>query len=99
MPVPSSMRTAIETSVLAAITFTVGAACAQGINLEETRVSGDAAQALVRGDYARTIELANQATVLEPRDPWPYYDRAAALVQLGRTDEAIATFRYAEALF
>ena len=85
--------------VLAAVTFTVGSACAQTGDVVETRTSGDAAQALVVGDYARAIELANRATALEPSDPWPYYDRASALVALNRTDEAIATFRQAEARF
>jgi tetratricopeptide (TPR) repeat protein len=93
------MRTGAATIVLTIVNLTLGSACGQGIDMSETRMSGDAAHALAAGDYARTIELANRATALEPKDPWPYYDRASALVGLHRTDEAVATFKQAEALF
>jgi tetratricopeptide (TPR) repeat protein len=95
----SLMRTGAGAIVLTILNFTLGSACAQTIDFRETRTSGDAAHALAAGDYARTIDLANKATALEPKDPWPYYDRASALVGLHRTDEAVATFKQAEALF
>ena len=57
------------------------------------------AQALLDGDYDRTLKLANQAIRAHPRDPWPYYNRACALIGLGRTKEAIVSFKEAQARF
>ena len=94
-----SMRSDTCGIVVAALLLVGGSACAQTNDAVETRTSGDAAKALVRGEYARAIELSNQATARQPSDPWPYYDRASALVELSRTDEALATFRQAEARF
>jgi tetratricopeptide (TPR) repeat protein len=61
--------------------------------------STQATQALISGDDARAVELADQEAIGAPNDGWPYYHRAAALVGLGRTDEALANFERAEALF
>jgi tetratricopeptide (TPR) repeat protein len=57
------------------------------------------AQALLDGDYDGTIKLANRALQSKPRDPWPLYNRGCALIGLGRTNEAIASFKEAEARF
>jgi tetratricopeptide (TPR) repeat protein len=50
--------------------------------------------AVVAGDYTRALALAP-----EQETAWLDYNRAVALARVGRTDEAIASFRRAERAF
>jgi hypothetical protein len=56
--------------------------------------------ALVAGEDAKALLVADvDLSRGEPASPWLTYDRAVALARLGRTDEAVATFRAAEGAF
>jgi tetratricopeptide (TPR) repeat protein len=57
------------------------------------------AQALLDGEYERTLQLANEAIKAKPSDPWPYYNRACAYLGLGKTKEALAGFKEAGTRF
>lgn len=55
-------------------------------------------QALASGNYAAVLALTEVPSTA-PRGAWLDYDRASALVGLGRTDEAVEAFKTAEARF
>ena len=57
------------------------------------------AQALLDGEYERTLTLANEAIKANPSDAWPYYNRACAYIGLGKTKEALAGFKEAATHF
>jgi tetratricopeptide (TPR) repeat protein len=56
-------------------------------------------KAEIAGDAEDALKWAGAAIEANPNDPWGYYDRADALVQLKRTDEAVSSFREAEKHF
>src|SRR5262245_10648863 len=58
-----------------------------------------AASAEIRGNPRQALVLAEQALAADARNPWAYYDRAAALARLGQIDEAVQSFRVAEQQF
>jgi hypothetical protein len=58
-----------------------------------------AAEGLVHGNAPEALRLADQAIAADDRNPWAHYDRAAALADLRRVDEAVAEFKAAEARF
>ena len=58
-----------------------------------------AAKAELVGDPADALKLADAAIKADPKDPWGYYDRADALAQLNRIDDAEASYRDAEKHF
>jgi tetratricopeptide (TPR) repeat protein len=58
----------------------------------------EAAEALAARDYARVLALT-ESTSSAPTGGWLDYDRASALVALGRTDEAVEAFRRAALRF
>jgi tetratricopeptide (TPR) repeat protein len=62
------------------------------------RAASEAASALIGGDYRGALEVAG-AVPASQVSPWLEYDRAVALGELGRTDEAVAAFASAEARF
>ena len=65
-----------------------------------TAAEMDAAQfALRRDDPAQALALSERALHLAPNDPWALYERATALAELGRTDEAVLAFSRVEALY
>lgn len=66
---------------------------------ESAALSTRAAKAELAGNFPMAVQLADQAIASDPRDPWPHYDKASALVQMGKTDEAVANFRVAEQRF
>ncbi|HEV8325336.1 MAG TPA: hypothetical protein VG389_27250 [Myxococcota bacterium] len=66
---------------------------------EAARLSTDSADALMHGDYAQALALAERGVAEAPADPWPQYLRGAALTRLMRTDEAVVAFQRAEAQF
>jgi len=66
---------------------------------ESAALATRAAKAEMAGDFTRAVQLADEAMAKEPRDPWPYYDKASALAQMGRTNEAVAYFQQAEKRF
>jgi hypothetical protein len=57
------------------------------------------ASALVMGDYAKVVDLAERRPREAAPDPWALYNLASALASLGRTDEAVAAFQRAEQAF
>ena len=61
--------------------------------------ASDAAQALVAGDYARALDLADRGLAAHPDDPWLLYNRGAALAGLGHVEGALETLRAAEQRF
>jgi tetratricopeptide (TPR) repeat protein len=91
--------TMTKATILVAMGVLACAACGHGRNLTEIRASDAASAALSRGEYQQAVNSADEAIKLEPDDPWPYYNRGAALGNLKRTDEAIASFQQAEARF
>jgi tetratricopeptide (TPR) repeat protein len=54
---------------------------------------------LVRGRNAAAVSDANAAAAHAPRSGWPLYERGAALAAMGRTDEAVESYRGAEGRF
>ena len=66
---------------------------------QSAALSSQSAQALVGGRPAEALRLADQAVATDVRNPWAHYDRAAALADLGRTDDALKEFKAAEARF
>jgi tetratricopeptide (TPR) repeat protein len=43
--------------------------------------------------------MADQAIAADDKNPWAHYDRASALADMRRVEEAVAEFRAAEARF
>jgi tetratricopeptide (TPR) repeat protein len=72
-------------------------------NVQGTPASPQSAQLATRSATARAsgrldeaLALAEQGIRADADDPWPYYNKAMALGELGRVDEAGAAFREAE---
>lgn len=66
------------------------------------RTTSDVTVALVAGDYRGALSLADGAIARQRAGevtPWLTYNRAVALANLGRTDEAVDAFRSAEQQF
>lgn len=62
--------------------------------------AADVAVAVVARDYTRALELADAGvTGRREADPWLYYNRAVALVETGRFDDAVTAFTIAEREF
>jgi len=55
--------------------------------------------ALVEGDNNKALKLADEAIAKNHGDPWALYNRGCALLALGRTDAAIASYKQAETAF
>jgi tetratricopeptide (TPR) repeat protein len=92
------MRTFLAVSIMS---VALGA-CATNQQDRQVLVQRDeeataAAQALIRGDHAEALRLADVALAKRPGAPWLLYDKGSALAALGRTDEALAVLREAEA--
>lgn len=60
--------------------------------------TSEAADALGAHDYAKVLELTESPSKA-PTGAWLDYDRGSALVGLGRTDEAVESFKRAEVRF
>jgi tetratricopeptide (TPR) repeat protein len=69
------------------------------VSASSAELSSQAAEALVRGRAADALPLAEKALTVDARNPWAHYNRAAALADMGRVDQAIAEYRAAEAAF
>ena len=72
-------------------------------NVQGTAASQQSAQLASRSAAARAsgqldaaLSLAEQGIHADGDDPWPYYNKAMTLGELGRVDEAAAAFREAE---
>jgi hypothetical protein len=72
--------------------------CREATSSLADRASSEAASALIGGDYLGALERAAEAPAAQT-SPWLAYNRAVALGELGRTDEAVATFEQAERRF
>jgi tetratricopeptide (TPR) repeat protein len=66
---------------------------------QSNTLSTQAANADMKGDAQAAVKFADEGIAADPSDPWPYYNKAQALVRLGQTDAAVATFSKAEQLF
>jgi tetratricopeptide (TPR) repeat protein len=64
-----------------------------------TGLSSQSAEALVAGKPVVALQMADQAIAADPQNPWAHYDRAAALSDLGRVDEAVAQYEVAQRSF
>jgi hypothetical protein len=62
-------------------------------------LSSESAEALVANKPAVALRMADQAIAADPQNPWSHYDRAAALSELGRVDEAVAQYDVAQRSF
>ena len=62
-------------------------------------LSSQSAEALTHGQPANALTLADKAIASDARNPWGHYDRAAALADLGRVDEAVAEYKVAQQTF
>ncbi|AKU98828.1 tetratricopeptide TPR_2 [Labilithrix luteola] len=63
------------------------------------REASESADASTSAQYREALSRAENAILMSPNTPWPYYNRAVALRYLNRTDDAVAAFRDAEARF
>lgn len=61
--------------------------------------ASDAAKAIRDGRATEGLRLAEKAIKTDPKNPWAYYNRADALADLKRVDEAVAAFQEAERRF
>ena len=57
------------------------------------------AVAQMNGRPADALALAEQGIRVDANDPWPYYEKAMALGELGQVDAAAAAFRESERRF
>jgi tetratricopeptide (TPR) repeat protein len=64
-----------------------------------SRLSSESAEALIASRPADALRMADQAIASDPSNPWGHYDRAAALTELGRTEEAVAAYDAAQRSF
>jgi tetratricopeptide (TPR) repeat protein len=62
-------------------------------------LASQSAENLIRGRAGDALQVANDAISADARNPWAHYDKAAALGNLGRTDDAVAEFRVAQSTF
>ena len=62
-------------------------------------LTSDSAKADMAGNASEALRLADAAINTNPNDGWAYYDRAEALQNLKRTDEAVTTYREAQRRF
>jgi tetratricopeptide (TPR) repeat protein len=62
-------------------------------------LSSRAASADMSGNAQYAVSLADRAIRADPKDPWPYYNKAMALAQEGEVDGALAAFVAAEQHF
>jgi tetratricopeptide (TPR) repeat protein len=58
-----------------------------------------AAVAQMKGHPEEALALAEQGIKADANDPWPYYNKAMALAELGQVDAAAAAFVEAERRF
>lgn len=79
------------------------AACAAPTHSVSTpsasRASTEAVTAMVRGDYAAALAIADRGLAKWPGDPWLLYNRGASLAALGHVDQALETLRASERAF
>jgi tetratricopeptide (TPR) repeat protein len=75
-------------------------------NVNDTAGSQQSAQLATRAAVARmngrpadALALAEQGIRTDPHDPWPYYNRAMALSELGQVDAAAVAFQESERRF
>ena len=59
------------------------------------RRASDAAKAIRDGRASEGLRLADKAIKSDPKNPWAYYNRADALADLKRVDEAVTAFQEA----
>jgi Flp pilus assembly protein TadD len=62
-------------------------------------LSSRAATAEMKGDPQDSLKLADQAILVNARDPWPYYDKGMALARVGDVNGAVASLLAAEQHF
>jgi Flp pilus assembly protein TadD len=63
---------------------------------KSSELSSRAAIAEMAGNPQAALKLAERAIEANPRDPWGYYDKGAALARIGNVDEALKAFTAAE---
>jgi tetratricopeptide (TPR) repeat protein len=68
-------------------------------NAQSKSLASSSAERLIRGEDSQALELADQAIAADASNPWGHYDRAVALGDLGRVDEAIKEYATAESKF
>jgi tetratricopeptide (TPR) repeat protein len=66
---------------------------------QSVRIAGQSAEALVQGRHQDALRIADSALASDANNPWAHYHRGVALSELGRTDEAVSSFRAAEQTF
>jgi tetratricopeptide (TPR) repeat protein len=86
-------------ALLAAATWTTAALAGSPAMSAEPSPSTTVAAEVIAGHYVAAVFAADNALAREPGNPWLHYNRATALGHLLRTDEAIAAFDRADALF
>jgi tetratricopeptide (TPR) repeat protein len=64
-----------------------------------SRLATRAAKAEMAGNPGEALKMADAAIKADPKDPWGYYDRADALSELNRIDDAVSSFGDAEKHF
>jgi Flp pilus assembly protein TadD len=100
----------MATGALGLLIFTGAAAHGQGAQPPQNvgaepstpasaQLSTRAATADMAGNPQQAVALADQAIRADPKDPWPYYNKAMALARVGEVDGALAAFVAAEQHF
>lgn len=84
-------------TLVIALSLVTGVASADPNN--RARSDTRAGAAILAGSPASAVAWADRAIADNPADGWARYDRAVALAQLGRTDEAVQSYIDAEARF
>jgi tetratricopeptide (TPR) repeat protein len=93
----------MKTIAAAALLLAAGQARATGLrqaadpgNTTSKDYASSSAEALVRRDDAKALDLANEALKADDRNPWAHYDRAVALGEMGRVNEAVTEYQAAQ---
>jgi len=64
-----------------------------------SQYESSASLSIRKGSYENALELADRGVAFAPHSAWAHYERAVALQHLMRTNDAIAAYRLAHALF
>jgi predicted Zn-dependent protease len=86
-------------ALFAAATWTTAALAGSPGTSAQPSPSTTVTTEIIAGHYVAAVFAADNGLAREPGNPWLHYNRATALGHLLRTDEAIAAFDRADALF
>jgi tetratricopeptide (TPR) repeat protein len=95
VPAAPSGRERAERETTARLTRAASDERAQAVRADSTA----AVRALTAEEYRAALDRAEAGLAVAPDDPWLLYNKGAALIGLGRLDEALPVLRQAEERF